>query len=80
MEEGRRERDRLIAFERDVVRKKEDAKKAGTGLTKEGLLKDIAKVCVCGALRPVRDRRVADFGRSLSFQASEIGESGGGGP
>ena len=39
IEEGRKERDRLIAFEKDVIRKREEG-----GPTKEVLLKEIAKV------------------------------------
>lgn len=44
LEEGKKERDRLIAFEKEAIKKREDAKRDGTELTREGLEKDIAKV------------------------------------
>ncbi|GAA6010335.1 hypothetical protein JCM11491_006273 [Sporobolomyces phaffii] len=44
LEEGKKERDRLIAFEKEAIKKREDAKRDGTELTREGLEKDIAKL------------------------------------
>ncbi|GAA5880556.1 hypothetical protein JCM16303_005428 [Sporobolomyces ruberrimus] len=44
LEEGKKERDRLIAFEKEAIKKREDAKRDGTELTKEGLEKDITKL------------------------------------
>lgn len=43
LEDGKRERDRLIAFERDVVRKREEAGSAGVAGGREALMKEIAK-------------------------------------
>lgn len=44
LEQGKRERDRLLLFEKEVIKKREDSKRDGSELTKEGLEKDIAKV------------------------------------
>ncbi|GAA6064292.1 hypothetical protein JCM10212_000726 [Sporobolomyces blumeae] len=44
LEEGKKERDRLVAFEKDVVKRRHDAKAQGTELTKDGLEKDITKL------------------------------------
>jgi len=44
LDEGKKERDRLIVFEKETMKKREDAKRDGNELTKEGLEKDIAKV------------------------------------
>ncbi|GAA5935457.1 beclin 1 [Sporobolomyces koalae] len=44
LDHAKRERDRLIAFEKDVVKKRHDAHQDGTELTREGLERDIAKL------------------------------------
>ncbi|GAA5897846.1 beclin 1 [Sporobolomyces salmoneus] len=44
LEEGKKERDRLVLFEREMGKKREEMKRDGNELTREGLEKDIMKL------------------------------------
>jgi beclin 1 len=47
LDEGKKERERLLAFERDVQKRREDSSAVtATTLTRESLLKEIAKVSI----------------------------------
>lgn len=43
LDEGKRERDRLLGFEKEVMRKRTEE-----SVGREGLAREIAKVCYCG--------------------------------
>lgn len=44
LDEGKKERERLVAFEKDVLKRREEAAKDGSALSREGLEREIAKV------------------------------------
>lgn len=45
LDEGKRERDRLLGFEKEVMRKRTEE-----SVGREGLAREIAKVCYCGLI------------------------------